>query len=117
MPGALTVTFQFSRECPSHERGLAELAQAAEAAAVELTVEPVEVAGDEQARELGFAGSPTYLVAGRDLFPVVGPAHAAEAGACRIYALPDGRMGPLPHPDDLAAALRTAAAAASEVPA
>jgi hypothetical protein len=31
------------------------------------------------------------------------------ADACRAYARPGGRIGPLPHLDDLAAALREAA--------
>jgi hypothetical protein len=60
---------------------------------------------------LGFAGSPTYLLAGRDPFPAEGPAHAPAHDACRAYARPGGRIGPLPHRDDLAEAVRDAAGA------
>jgi hypothetical protein len=108
---ALPVTYLFSRSCPSHEEGLALLRAAAAEAGVALEVEEVEVTSDAQAAALGFPGSPTYLLAGRDPFPPEGPAHAPAHDACRAYARPGGRIGPLPHRDDLAAAVRDAAAA------
>ena len=53
--------------------------------------------GDEEAEALGFVGSPTYLAAGRDLFPAEeGPGHAPRADACRVYSRSGGRVGPLP---------------------
>lgn len=109
-PDRIAVTYLFSRSCPSHEQGLALLREAAAAAGVAVAVEPVEVATDEQARELRFAGSPTYLVEGRDPFPVAWPPGAPAHDACRAYARPGGRVGPLPHHDDLVAAVRGAAA-------
>jgi hypothetical protein len=69
----------------------------------------VEVLDDEDAARLGFPGSPTYLSTGRDLFPRGDHGAAAVVDACRAYARPGGRIGPLPHLDDLAAALREAA--------
>ena len=102
------MTYQFSRSCPSHEEGLELLRETARASGIELEVEAVEVRTDEQAARLGFAGSPTYLLAGRDPFPR--EEHAVPtADTCRAYARPGGRVGPLPHRDDLAAALREAA--------
>jgi hypothetical protein len=103
------VTYQFSRACPSHEEGLELLREAARASGVELEVEAVEVASDDDAVRLGFAGSPTYLLAGRDPFPREDLGAAPAAGNCRVYARPGGRFGPLPHRDDLASALREAA--------
>jgi hypothetical protein len=108
------VTYLFSRACPSHEEGLEVLREAARAGGIEVDVEVVEVLSDDDAARLGFPGSPTYLAAGNDLFPREDRGHAPTADACRAYARPGGRIGPLPHPDDVAAALR---AAAREVPA
>jgi hypothetical protein len=109
-PVRLRVTYMFSRECPSHEEGLDLLRAAAERAGVPVAVESVEVRADDEAEALGFIGSPTYLAAGRDLFPAEGPGHAPRADACRVYPRSDGRVGPLPEVADLAEALRAAAA-------
>ena len=109
-PVRLRVSYLFSRECPSHEEGLELLREAAERAGVPVAVESVEVRADDEAEALGFVGSPTYLAAGRDLFPVEGPGHAPRADACRVYARSGGRVGPLPEVADLAEALRAAAA-------
>jgi hypothetical protein len=103
------VTYLFSRACPSHEEGLDLLRAAAEEAGVALDLEVVQVRSDEDAERLGFAGSPTYLAAGGDLFEREDPGAAITADACRAYARPGGRIGPLPHRDDLVAALRGAA--------
>ena len=108
-PLPLPVTFLFSRACPSHEEGLELLREAARASGVTLEVEVVEVLDDEDAARLGFPGSPTYLAAGRDLFLREEHGALPAVDACRAYARPGGRVGPLPHLDDLAAALREAA--------
>ena len=105
----LSVTYLFSRECPSHEEGLALLGAAAADAGVEIAVTPVEVVDDAQAERLAFTGSPTYLAGGADLLPDDAPAHAYRFDACRLYHRAGGRAGPLPGHDDLAAALRAAA--------
>lgn len=102
----LEVSFLYSRACPSHEEGLARLRAAADQAGVALDLTLVEVLTDAQAHALRFPGSPTYLVEGRDPFAPAAPPHAFQFDACRAFALPGGRIGPLPHPDDLVAALR-----------
>lgn len=112
-PDRIRVTYLFSRSCPSHEEGLALLRDAASAAGVVVDVEPLEITTDAEARERGFTGSPTYLLDGRDPFPGEGPAHAPAHDACRAYARPGGRIGPLPHHDDLVAAVRAAAGKAT----
>jgi hypothetical protein len=108
-PGRLPLTYLYSRACPSHEEGLALLRAAAADAGVGLDLEVVEVRDDDDAARLGFPGSPTYLAAGRDLFPREDHGSPPTADACRAYARPGGRIGPLPHHDDVAAALREAA--------
>jgi hypothetical protein len=109
-PDRIRVTYLFSRSCPSHEDGLALLRAAAADAGVGIDLEEVEIATDAQARERAFIGSPTYLLDGRDPFRAEEPAHAPVHDACRAYARPGGRIGPLPHHDDLVAAVRDAAA-------
>ena len=105
-PDPLPVSFLFSRACPSHDEGLALLRTAAEDAGVALDLTVVEVVTDAQAEALRFPGSPTYLIADGDPFVSPVPAHAFAFDACRAYARPGGRIGPLPHLDDLVAALR-----------
>ena len=107
---SLAVTVLFSRACPSHEEAVALLQAAAREAGVTLDLRLVAVVSDEEAEALRFAGSPTYLADDRDLFPCEGPGHAFQYDACRAYARPGGRIGPLPDRDDLVAALRDAAA-------
>ena len=60
-----------------------------------------------QLGELPFAGSPTILVDGADLFPSDG---ATSDLACRVY-VSNGRMAGLPTVDELVAALRARGAA------
>ncbi len=104
------MTYLFTRSCPSHEEGLELLRAAAARAGVPIAVDAVEVTGDDQAAALAFPGSPTYRLAGADPFPGGEAGGPAVADACRAYRRPGGRVGPLPHADDLAAALRAAAA-------
>lgn len=104
MPATIRVEYLFSRACPSHEEGLERLRDAARAARVELDVHVVEIRDDDEAARRRFPGSPTYLIEGRDLVEPT-PGVAPRADACRAYAGPGGRVGPLPHRDTLASAL------------
>ena len=105
----MTVTYLFSRECPSHDEGLRLLEDAALGAGVAMQLDAVEVTDDDQARRLAFPGSPTYLIAGHDPFAPEGPPHAFQFDACRAYRGPGGRVGPLPPRDELVAALAAGA--------
>ena len=61
---------------------------------------PTEADADREA----FVGSPTIRVDGRDIAP---PAAGEPVGlTCRIYTLRDGRVSPVPDPEDLRDALR-----------
>jgi hypothetical protein len=102
------VTYLYNRECSSHDEGLRLLHEAASRAGLEVAVTVHEVADDAEAARLRFPGTPTYLVGGRDVAePHPDAAYAADA--CRVYRLPGGRFGPLPHLDDLVHALQEAA--------
>jgi hypothetical protein len=63
----------------------------------------IEIDTDEAAERTGFVGSPTIRVDGRDIQP---PADAEPPGlTCRVYHLRDGRISPLPDPQDVKEAL------------
>jgi len=95
------------RGCPSWERALGMLREAMAAQGVDPSaIEVREIDTEESAQREEFVGSPTIRVNGRDLQP---PVEGEPTGlACRIYRRRDGRVSPLPDPDDLRDALRAA---------
>jgi hypothetical protein len=67
------------------------------------TLRSIEIATQETADRQGFVGSPTIRIDGRDVQP---PEDAEPPGlTCRIYHLRDGRISPLPDPEELREAL------------
>jgi hypothetical protein len=71
------------------------------------SVELSEIDTEESAERLRFAGSPTILVNGADVQP---PADDEPVGlVCRVYHRRDGRVSPLPDPEDIREALHQAA--------
>ena len=68
-------------------------------------LEETEVADDDAAGALGFVGSPTVRVDGRDVQP---PGDEPVGLTCRVYRLRDGRLADA-RPGDLAEALQCAA--------
>jgi len=90
--------------CPSwrvaHKRVIAALEALGRRESV---VDLIEVASPDEATASGFAGSPTILVDGQDLFP--GTAVTTQL-ACRVYPTPHGLSGS-PTPEALIAALST----------
>ena len=93
-------------ECPNSAPAgeLFRQAVAAENAAAEVRV--VQVDTEEQATELQFHGSPSFIADGKDLFP----SPASPALTCRVYAGRAGLSG-LPSLEDLQAALRASSSA------
>ena len=63
----------------------------------------IEVATEETAERQGFVGSPTIRVDGRDIQPP--EAEEPPGLTCRVYHLRDGRISPLPDPEDIKEAL------------
>ena len=113
---ALRVELLWWEGCPSTEPALALVREALETAGLGRTaVTMVEVTTDEQARELGFRGSPTIRIDGADLLELAGieDQSAGEPAAltCRLYRRRDGRISPTPDPADVHAAVAVAAAA------
>jgi hypothetical protein len=96
--------------CPSTERALNELREAAADLGLEaMDITMREIRTDEEAAAAGFVGSPTILVDGIDVVVDHGPDGAGVTGlTCRVYRRRDGRVSPTPDPDDLRAALAAA---------
>ena len=94
--------------CPSTERALAAVREAlTELGLSDLEVHTREIETDDDARDAGFVGSPTILIDGADLVP---EADEERIGlSCRVYRRRDGRVSPIPDPDDLREALARAA--------
>ena len=101
----MKIRFLYFADCPSHEDALARLKKVLEEESVSAEIEIIEVVSDEQAAELGFMGSPSILVNGRDIDPD-GLEGQAPALACRVYRHPDGRFSPLPSESMIRKALR-----------
>ncbi len=94
--------------CPSTDRALVAVQEAlGELGLSDVEVRMREIKDDGDARETGFVGSPTILIDGADLVPAateeqIGP-------SCRVYRRRDGRVSPIPDPEDLREALSRAA--------
>lgn len=77
--------------CPSEQPALEVLRRAGLLAGLgELAVRRTVVATQDEAERLGFAGSPTFAVAGKDLLPTTG---ASPGLTCRLYATATGHSG------------------------
>jgi hypothetical protein len=94
--------------CPSTERALAAVREAlTELGLSNIEVRMREIETEDDASEAGFVGSPTILIDGADLVPA---ADEEQIGlSCRVYRRRDGRVSPIPDPDDLREALARAA--------
>ena len=102
--------FLWWEECPSWERALAGLRDQMEELGLDPeAIEMIRVDTDDAAEREGFVGSPTIRVDGADIQPPVDDEPARLA--CRVYRRRDGRVSPLPDPDDVREALAAAARA------
>jgi hypothetical protein len=93
--------------CPSTERALSAVREAlSELGLSHVEVRMREIATEDDARDSGFVGSPTILIDGADLVPAA--ADEQIGLSCRVYRRRDGRISPIPDPDDLREALQRA---------
>ena len=93
------------QDCPSWERALEILRGEMEAVGIDVSaLAVIEIETEEDARRHGFPGSPTIRVDGRDIQP---PGPDQPIGlTCRVYRQRDGRISPLPDPEDIRDALK-----------
>lgn len=90
-------------DCPNwREAGERVRAALTHIGATDVTIDHRLISAPGDLRGAPFAGSPTILVQGRDLFPSAG---STSELACRVY-VSDGRLAPLPSVDELSTALR-----------
>ncbi len=102
----MTVELLWWEGCPSHPDALADLERILREEGVDADVARVEVRDDEQARLERFPGSPTIRIDGEDIVP---PGEAEPFSlTCRVYRTRDGRISPLPDPEDVREAVRAA---------
>jgi len=98
------VEFLWWRECPSWERALADLRTAMEEAGLDpASLRLTEIDTEDGADAEAFVGSPTIRVNGQDISPP--PADEPIGLNCRVYRRRDGRVSPLPDPQDVREAL------------
>ena len=92
--------------CPSTERARELLAEALERKGLDPeAIEMREVQTEAEASAEGFVGSPTIRIDGVEVAPEPGE----PAGlSCRIYRARDGRVSPVPDPEDIEAAIEEA---------
>jgi hypothetical protein len=103
----MTVELLWWEGCPSHPKALADLERVLREEGIATEVKRVEIEDDEQARRERFPGSPTIRIDGEDIVP---PGDGEPYSlTCRVYRLRDGRISPIPDPEDVRAALRRAA--------
>jgi hypothetical protein len=77
--------------CPTWRVAVERIHAAVEAVGLRgAQIDPVRVESADQAAEQGFAGSPTILVGGRDLFPGASPVTQLT---CRVYQTPEAPRG------------------------
>lgn len=90
--------------CPSHPEALALLREVLSAEGRSDDVVIHEVTSQAEAERIGFPGSPTIRIDGRDVDP--GGAAGRAMLACRIYRAADGRPSPVPSREQIEEALR-----------
>lgn len=90
----MDIQFLYFEDCPSHDEALKRLREVMQEEGIEAEIKIVKVTTEEQAQELKFIGSPTILINGLDIIPVVPDARYYLS--CRVYELEDGRISPLP---------------------
>ena len=92
--------------CPSHPEALDQLDRILREEGIRTSIELVEVTSDEQAQRERFPGSPTIRINGQDVIP---PGDTEPFSlTCRVYRSRDGRVTPVPDPEDLREAVRRA---------
>lgn len=84
----MDVTLLYFDGCPSWQTADARLRELARE--MDFTVIRREVTTSAEAEQVGFRGSPTILVDGRDVFA---EGHEPVGLACRVYQTPEGPAG------------------------
>lgn len=98
---------QYFDDCPSWEAARETVTAAARDLRIDAEIRLLKVENDEDAERIGFRGSPSILVGGRDLFP---SEHSPIGMSCRVYSV-DGMQEGSPSLEQVMDALRSVAPA------
>jgi len=98
------VTLFWWQGCPSWQRALSMVREEMDRQGLDPeSLEVIEIKDEADAARYAFPGSPTILIGGEDIQP---PGPGQPTGlTCRVYRRRDGRVSPLPDPEDLREAL------------
>jgi hypothetical protein len=99
----VTVELLYWEGCPSHPEARDLLEDVLRERGLDVEIRMRHVGSKEEAVALGFPGSPTIRIDGRDVDP--SGADDPPSLSCRIYLLPDGRVSPVPSREQLEEAL------------
>ena len=99
----MEIELLFWAGCPSHPEAEELLRDVLAERGLDADIVLREVRTQDEAERLGFPGSPTIRIDGRDVD--TRGASARPALTCRIYHLPDGRSSPVPSRTQLEEAL------------
>lgn len=98
----MTVTVQYMPDCPNWQTALANVREALRVTGATDDVRLVAVTTSEEAIAIGFRGSPTVLIDGRDAFA----GESSGVGlSCRVFGTAEG-LAVAPTVDQLVTALR-----------
>jgi len=105
-PADAAVVLFWWQGCPSWQRALAMVREQMEKQGLSPdALEVIEIRDEADAERFGFPGSPTIRVGGEDIQPL--DAERPVGLTCRVYRRRDGRISPLPDPEDLREAFAT----------
>jgi hypothetical protein len=102
----MKVEILYFRGCPNHAPAVDRVREVLEQEGAPADVVEVEVKDGPTAQEMGFVGSPTIRIDGRDIEPAARQAGAFGFG-CRIYA-DEGKRAGIPPAAWIRAALKEA---------
>ena len=92
--------------CPSYPQALRDLQDAMRGLGLDAaSIDVRHIGTDDAAQARRFVGSPTIRIDGVD---IADPGDEPVSLTCRVYYLRDGRVSPVPDPDDVRDALRRA---------
>ena len=88
----MKVELLYVRGCPHHGETRVLLRQVLDGANIAAAIEEIEVRGNDEAEALGFLGSPSIRIDGRDI--EAGAGERRDFGmSCRVYASEAGYSG------------------------
>ena len=99
--GKVKIEFLYFKSCPGHKQALINLKAVLEESKTKADLVLIKVASEEQAAKVGFQGSPSIRVNGKD----IDGSNDGYSYGCRIYQI-GGKITPTPTKEFIQAKLR-----------